>query len=259
MSAWHPANLDSFPRSASAGGLRDAGNRLNRDAGNRLNSPTRSDASRCSRPNSVASRASRSSRGLRASRSLSGPPGLQHRKADRRGPPSVQSGASSRTASGRSFPPRGNLHIPTDYFPDVGNYTITALPGYTGYIPAKQAENVIGATYHRANELACVAAESRSNPPWIGGRRINPWGLGDRGGALIPGYTGYIPGKAADNVFGYTYAKENELSQLIKHQQARDKQQRVNSYREGRRPPTGHLDYSGYRDYGAGGGLDSTG
>lgn len=143
--------------------------------------------------------------------------------------------------------------------PHVGNFAITGLPGYTGYIPAKASENVIGATYQRANEMACVAAEARSNPPLIGGRRVNPWGVGDRAGALLPGYTGFIPGKSADNVFGHTFAKENEISQLHKHAQAADKSKRIAAYREGRRPPTGHLDYAGYHDYGAGSGLDSIG
>jgi hypothetical protein len=83
--------------------------------------------------------------------------------------------------------------------------------------------------------------------------------MGDRAGAMIVGYTGFIPGKSADNVFGYTYAKENELSQLIKHQQATEKDTRVSCYREGRRPPTGHIDHNGYRPYGAGSGVDSTG
>jgi len=248
MSAWHPANIESFPRSASTGALLDAGHRLN--------SPARSDASKASKAYSRASRASQASRGSRASRALSGPPGSQQRGIDRSGPPSVQSGVSSNTASGRAY---HNLHRPTEFFPEVGNYTVTALPGYTGWIPGKAAENVVGATYHRANELACVAAEGRAHPPLIGGRRTNPWGMGDRAGAMVVGYTGFVPGKAADNVFGHTYAKENEISQLIKHQQAADKQQRVLAYREGRRPPTGHLDYSGYQPYGAGSGLDSTG
>lgn len=255
MSAWRPANLDSFPKSASTSFLPDEQRRPN--------SAARSDASKVSRANSVAnsmaSRASQASRASRASRALSGPPGTQQRAIDRNAPrtPSVRSGVSSRTASGRTFHnlQQGN----PEYFPDVGHFSITALPGYTGYIPAKAPENVVGATYQRANELACVAAESRSNLPLIGGRRVNPWGMGDRVGALIPGYTGFIPGKQADNVFAHTYARENELAQLIKHRQAADKHQRIESYRQGRRPPTGHLDYAGYHDYGAGSGLESTG
>lgn len=254
MSAWAPADLEKFPRHAPR--LLSASTSALPDAGRRISSPARSEVSRASRASKANSQASR---GSRASRAMSGPPGSQRHAIDRSGPPSVRSssGASSGTASGRAY---HNLtsKLPS-FMPNVGNFSITALPGYTGWVPAKAAENVVGATYHRANELACVAAASRADPPLIGGRRTNPWGMGERPGIYVPGYTGYIPGKEADNVFGHTYGRENEVAQLIKHQHAADEQCRVNAYRQGQRPPTGHLDYSGYHAYGSGSGLDSTG
>lgn len=304
MSAWRPANIESFPRyprettaekqarkSASTGRLPDAGGRLSPVANplthyqalvtpgqpleSKISSRAGSDASQRSKAKSIASRASqdfssqvshtsRVSRGLSdasGANSTAGLPRMPAQRAiDRSATPSVQSGASSNTASGRAHYNLGNpLNRPTDHVPEVGNFTITALPGYTGWVPAKAAENVVGATYQRANELACVAAEARASLPLIGGRRVNPWGMGDRAGSMIVGYTGFIPGKSADGVFGHTYKMENEMSQLIKHQQATDKQARIRAYRDGKRPPTGHIDHSGYQAYGAGSGLDSTG
>lgn len=45
---------------------------------------------------------------------------------------------------------------------------------------------------------------------------INPNGIHYRPGVDIPGYSGYIPGKYADNVFGQTHARANHISQAIK-------------------------------------------
>ncbi|KAF4695061.1 hypothetical protein FOZ60_005799 [Perkinsus olseni] len=55
------------------------------------------------------------------------------------------------------------------------------------------------------------------------GRGQNPGGLGDRSGADIPGYGGYIPGKYSDNVFGQVFANANRVAQAIKLQQAMDR------------------------------------
>jgi len=130
--------------------------------------------------------------------------------------------ASARTPIG--MPPRSQS-LPR--FLEVGNYTVTGIPGYTGFIPGKVSENVLGTTVQRSNELAMNACESRAYPPKImGGRRTNPFGLGDRVGAEIVGYTGYIPGKYSDNVFGHVFARSNHISQLLKQEQMREKYQR---------------------------------
>lgn|ERR1719399_256203 len=159
---------------------------------------------------------------------------------------------------GRSFFGTGAGHDGS-FFPEVGHFTITGVPGYTGWIPGKQAENVVGATFQKSNELACMACEGRGNEPMQGGRRVNPFGLAERAGTYVLGYTGFIPGKYADNVFGHTAGRENELSQLIKGRQAADRERKCRAYREGRRPPTGHIDHAGYHSYGSGGGIDSRG
>merc|ERR550514_2400629 len=126
---------------------------------------------------------------------------------------------------GRMMPPPRSQSVPR--FLEVGNFTVTGIPGYTGFVPGKLAENVMGTTFQRSNELAMHACESRAYPPKIlGGRRSNPFGLGDRTGSDIVGYTGYIPGKYADNVFGHVFARSNHISQLLKQEQMQEKHER---------------------------------
>merc|ERR1712039_997367 len=69
-------------------------------------------------------------------------------------------------------------------------------------------------------------------------------------GSDIPGYMGFIPGKHADNVIGTTQARGAETAYLLKAHQMNERQQRVASYRQGQRPPTGSHDYAGYRSVG---------
>lgn len=117
------------------------------------------------------------------------------------------------------------------YFPEVGNFTLTAIPGYGGHIPGKIAENVIASTYNRSNQLAAVQCEERllddhtySQQP----RNVamhNPFGitLPHRRGTDIPGYQGFVPGRYADGVFGHVQARANNISMLLKQRQYADK------------------------------------
>merc|ERR550514_134130 len=110
----------------------------------------------------------------------------------------------------------------TGYLPEVGRFAVTGIPGYTGYVPGKYPENVLGATHQRGNELSLLACDRRSFPEEVGAK-YNPGGLRTRDGYNVPGYTGFVPGKYADNVFGHVFARINATSTVVKQDQARDR------------------------------------
>ncbi|CAK9098125.1 unnamed protein product [Durusdinium trenchii] len=88
----------------------------------------------------------------------------------------------------------------------AGAFTVTGLPGYTGYVPGKVAENVHALTFQKANERAIAEAQMRKfgqTPLIYRGRSYD----GPAPGAEVPGYTGFIPGRYANNVIGSTFAK----------------------------------------------------
>lgn len=131
---------------------------------------------------------------------------------------------------------------------------MSGLPGYTGYIPGKVAENIHGATFQVANESASGTIDmNRSGvlPPRI---RRAP---GPAPGHDVPGYMGFCPGRYADNVIGQTQAKGSENAAFVKDHQKAERHARVACYRRGERPPTGAMDYSGYRTQGALPGVDT--
>ena len=120
------------------------------------------------------------------------------------------------------------------YFPEVGNFALTGIPGYGGFVPGKRAENIIGATYSRSNQLSAVNVEERgmqggvyssyeSQPENLA--QYNPFGVTKayRRGTDVPGYAGYVPGKYADGVFGHVFARANNISSLLKQKQYGDK------------------------------------
>ncbi|CAD7956039.1 unnamed protein product [Amoebophrya sp. A25] len=155
---------------------------------------------------------------------------------------SARSATSSRMISARGYGgaeasapsrPAPSRRPPAVYFPEVGNYTLTGIPGYGGYIPGKISENVIGSTFNRSNQLAAIQCEERvlddgqyTQQPHNYARH-NPFGitLPHKRGTDIPGYTGFIPGKYADGVFGHVYARSNNVSQLLKQRQYVDRSQ----------------------------------
>merc|ERR1712150_352243 len=84
--------------------------------------------------------------------------GRGHKGSSARGNP--QKGSARNR--GESEPQLHRVFQPNHtYFPEVGNFTLTAIPGYGGHIPGKVAENVIASTYNRSNQLAAVQCEER--------------------------------------------------------------------------------------------------
>jgi len=112
----------------------------------------------------------------------------------------------------------------------LGHLPYVNVPGYTGFIPGKASENILGASHTRSNSLSLMACSRRGIPEEHNdfARRTNPYGLLlKRRGAGIPGYTGYIPGKHPANVFGSTYADSNSTAMEVCREQALGRQHRA--------------------------------
>lgn len=154
--------------------------------------------------------------------------------------------------SSRGDGPRGERRRDDGALHQSGRFALTGLPGYAGYVPGKVARNVYGSTFRVANERSVHMTRSGlldSAPP-----SRSP-GLAP--GMEIPGYTGFVPGRCAENVLGQSCARGAETAWIIQSHQKDERQQRVASYRRGERPPTGVADYSGYRSLGGPIGVDS--
>lgn len=151
-------------------------------------------------------------------------------------------------------PPRNRRWKEQAYLPQAGRLAVAALPGYTGYIPSKDAENVYGLTFKAANMTALAEVDMKRT------RRGQPRmtrSVGLAPGMEIAGYMGFVPGRYADNVFGLTPAKASEVSLILKAQQADERRCRVDAYRRGERPPVGTMDHTGYHSAGASHFLDT--
>lgn len=83
-----------------------------------------------------------------------------------------------------------------------------AAPGYTGYVPGKVANGTMAQTFHSANksssrELARELRRARSAPPPE--VQLAPEKIHAR--HIVPGYSGFMPGRKADNLIGTSAAK----------------------------------------------------
>jgi hypothetical protein len=99
---------------------------------------------------------------------------------------------------------------------DSLNHAKNPIPGYAGHIPGIDPEMIFGASRARLSEKGPLA-RPRMRSHAAG--RINAEGLDFRPGLDIVGYTGFVPGKHADNIYGRTFSKANSLSQEIKRLQ----------------------------------------
>mmetsp|Transcript_61155 Transcript_61155/g.133934 ORF Transcript_61155/g.133934 Transcript_61155/m.133934 type:complete len:179 (+) Transcript_61155:88-624(+) len=90
---------------------------------------------------------------------------------------------------------------------------VRAPPGYAGYIPGKQANTVVGRSFKPCNREAvasCKATPTEEVP-------LQKHEYHNR--VRIPGYSGFMPGKASDNLYGTSpvkAAKENWLVETRK-------------------------------------------
>lgn len=154
------------------------------------------------------------------------------------------------------MPPRNRHWYPyeTGTLHQAGRYSVAGLPGYTGYVPGKVAENVHGSTFQMDNEKATYQVDSRRYGLGEMARERTP---GPAHGTEIPGYMGFVPGRYSENVFGQSGPRGAETAWLVKGREKDERLARVATYRRGERPATGGADYSGYRSFGVRPGVDS--
>jgi len=113
-------------------------------------------------------------------------------------------------------------------------HAMVSIPGYTGFVPAKMAENVHGSGYSPANYKAAKEFHKvtywgegyqpewcRASAPGVEARQRSGAGPGIE----IPGYSGHTPGKAPEaDMMGMTFAVVNKHAD------------RNHKYRRGKQP-----------------------
>jgi len=151
----------------------------------------------------------------------------------------------------KNFPPTGetrepamritsksNPHDPTSPMKKTmtqtqGQYKI---PGYSGFVPGVQAENLFASTYARTtaaadhirdrkdekwthlktenvNEDGILTLEPHKDPPLRSGEMPTTATDGPQPHAKhIPGYTGFVPGVQAENMYGKTYGHASHMA-----------------------------------------------
>lgn len=122
------------------------------------------------------------------------------------------------------------------------SYWIPTIPGYSGYVPGKQAENICGGGImhtakmagraiverSQAQELAASGAndmqrshaeeayahfEATGDPHPLDVQRVAA--ISDHLDSVIPGYTGHIPRVKGESIYGATFKARNQVSALL--------------------------------------------
>lgn len=111
--------------------------------------------------------------------------------------------------------------------PKVGRYARQkgVIPGYSGHIAGKVAENIHGGTFHSENERSMKGLPVRemrrtlSAPDHLAAHQerhqIETKCL--RVPSRVPGYAGQIPGKMSETVHGCTFAEANSSAQGLRN------------------------------------------
>lgn len=140
--------------------------------------------------------------------------------------------------------PKANPHDPTS--PSKKTMTQTAghykIPGYSGFVPGVQSENLFAQTYARTT-AAADNIRDRKDDKWThlktenvndeGILTLNPYADPPlRSGEMpttatdgpqphvkhVPGYTGFVPGVQAENLYGKTYGHASHMAIAGDHQ-----------------------------------------
>jgi len=158
----------------------------------------------------------------------------------RAGPSSrtMSAGLSSRTPRKPPTPRGGDAVRPHTFH--CRRFLQGSIPGYAGFVPGRNAEDVHGSTFMEANDMAFEACGRRGRPPTSVGVSLatgaddndtnhpgrvldtaslfhNPRGHQPRAGSAIPGYAGIIPGKYPGSVFGKRFAMDNVQATEVRH------------------------------------------
>lgn len=89
-------------------------------------------------------------------------------------------------------------------------------PGYSGHVPRRESGNVYGKTFRHSNLGAEADTALTVSDAWQGDLRnelaSSPQKMDNlpSTGAEVPGYSGYVPKKGPENVYGSSFRKANE-------------------------------------------------
>jgi hypothetical protein len=109
---------------------------------------------------------------------------------------------------------------------EPGEYRI---PGYTGFTPSVASENMHGLTYGNATRQSILSrTSSRMSPSSRPGSRFSSRPSSRPSSTAtqyteaareyqLPGYSGFIPGVKADNLYAHTYSECTRLSKAVPH------------------------------------------
>lgn len=112
----------------------------------------------------------------------------------------------------------------TGHHPRQGQLRQVAnIPGYTGHVARKVAENIHGSTFRNENEMAAPPTRKRdaslslrrtqSTPDFMASRTFTE---GLRVSSRVPGYMGTIPGKMSETIHACRFGDSNENAQDLR-------------------------------------------
>ena len=87
-----------------------------------------------------------------------------------------------------------------------------AIPGYSGFVPGVATEGKFGASKHKLSVESFIDRHRRPSSSDEVKQRSN---RGYRPGFDVVGYTGYVPGKYAGNIYAKTFSNANFASQKL--------------------------------------------
>mmetsp|Transcript_113572 Transcript_113572/g.331844 ORF Transcript_113572/g.331844 Transcript_113572/m.331844 type:complete len:249 (-) Transcript_113572:58-804(-) len=145
--------------------------------------------------------------------------------ASMRRPPSSRSESSSRRREAGAL--RGpQVPFMTGSIPQPGaSRDRVCIPGYTGHVQGKVAENLHGGTFRAENQQAAQALPLRhslrrvaSEPQSLATAAVSTLS-GTRGFSTaprVPGYSGAVPGKDSETVHGMRFAEASEVAGTLR-------------------------------------------
>jgi len=110
----------------------------------------------------------------------------------------------------------------TGSLPRMVSHQQACIPGYTGHVAGKVAENLHGSTFHIENARAAQGLPLRqmrktfSGPFHISAPDVARGPRGLEVAPRVPGYMGTIPGKLSETVHGMRTAEANEMSGMLR-------------------------------------------
>eukprot|EP00927_Polykrikos_kofoidii_P062164 TRINITY_DN56985_c0_g1_i1.p1 TRINITY_DN56985_c0_g1~~TRINITY_DN56985_c0_g1_i1.p1 ORF type:complete len:263 (-),score=28.52 TRINITY_DN56985_c0_g1_i1:412-1086(-) len=135
---------------------------------------------------------------------------------------------------------------------DAGRLQRGSIPGYAGFVPGRKADDVLdgfqqarprhgkspmghggldvqAGSMERGSLNCTVGVQGDSGPACKTASLFhNPRGQEPRAGGSIPGYSGFVPGRIAENTFGKRFAMDNIHATQVRHGNCQGKELTTN-------------------------------